>query len=389
MNQGKYVFAQLFDILPKYEFDKCVVRYQGNFKVKGFTCWLQFLLMSFGQLTNRESLRDTVNCLAAHQKKFYHLGISFAVSRSTLAEANENRNWRIFADFAQVLLLRARRLYLHDGFGLDLENAVYALDATTIDLCLSVFWWAKFRKAKAAVKLHTLLDLRGNLPIFIRITDGKTHDVNILDELVFEPLAIYLMDKGYLDFKRLFRINSASAFFVTRAKINLACQRIYSTKVDKQSGLRCDQTIKLTTYYSHKAYPAKLRRVKYFEKEQGKMYVFLTNNFEITAMQVALLYKHRWKIELFFKWIKQHLKIKVFWGESENAVKTQIWIAVRTYLMVAIAKKELKIERNLYEILQIISVSIFDKTQLNQLLNECPLQNSEIELSKQLNLFDL
>jgi len=389
MNQGKYVFAQLFDILPKYEFDKCVARYQGNFKVKGFTCWLQFLTMSFGQLTSRESLRDTVNCFAAHQKKFYHLGISFAVSRSTLAEANENRNWQIYADFAQVLLIRARRLYLHDDFGLDLENAVYALDATTIDLCLSVFWWAPFRKAKAAVKLHTLLDLRGNLPIFIRITDGKTHDVNILDELVFEPLALYLMDKGYLDFERLFRINSASAFFVTRAKINLACKRIYSTKVDKTLGLRCDQTIKLTTYYSHKAYPAKLRRVKYFDKEQGKTYVFLTNNFEITAMEVALLYKHRWKIELFFKWIKQHLKLKAFWGESENAVKTQIWIAICTYLMVAIAKKELKIERNLYEILQIISVSIFDKTQLNQLLNECPLQNLEIELSKQLNLFDL
>lgn len=389
MNQGKYVFAQIFDILPKYEFDKCVARYQGNFKVKGFTCWLQFLSMSFGQLTNRESLRDTVNCLAAHQKKFYHLGINFAVSRSTLAEANENRNWQIYADFAQVLLIKARRLYLHDNFGFDLENAVYALDATTIDLCLNVFWWAKFRKAKAAVKLHTLLDLRGNLPVFIRITDGKTHDVKILDELVFEPLAIYLMDKGYLDFARLFRINSASAFFVTRAKINLACKRIYSTKVDKTLGLKCDQTIELTTYYSHKAYPAKLRRVKYYDKEQGKTYVFLTNNFEITAMEVALLYKHRWKIELFFKWIKQHLKIKTFWGESENAVKTQIWIAVCTYLMVAIVKKELKIERNLYEILQIISVSIFDKTQLNQLLNECPLQNSEIKLSKQLNLFDL
>jgi len=389
MNQGKYVFAQLFDILPKYEFDKCVARYQGNSRVKGFTCWLQFLSMSFGQLTNRESLRDTVNCLAAHQKKFYHLGIRFAVSRSTLAEANENRNWQIYADFAQVLLIKARRLYLLDDFGLDLENAVYALDATTIDLCLSVFWWAPFRTAKAAVKLHTLLDLRGNLPIFIRITDGKTHDVNILDELVFEPLAIYLMDKGYLDFKRLFRINSASAFFVTRAKINLAGRRIYSRKVDKQSGLRCDQTIKLTTYYSRKAYPEKLRRIKYFDKEQGKTYVFLTNNFEITAMEVALLYKHRWKIELFFKWIKQHLKIKTFWGESENAVKTQIWIAVCTYLMVAIIKKELKIERNLYEILQIISVSIFDKTQLNQLLTESVLQDSEIELSKQLNLFDL
>jgi len=389
MNQGKYVFAQLFDILPKYEFDKCVARYQGNFKVKGFTCWLQFLTMSFGQLTNRESLRDTVNCLSAHQKKFYHLGINFAVSRSTLAEANENRNWLIYADFAQVLLAKARPLYLEDDFGLDIANTVYALDATTIDLCLSVFWWAKFRKAKAAVKLHTLLDLRGNLPTFIRITDGKMHDVNILDELICEPLAIYLMDKGYLDFARLYRINQAFAFFVTRAKTNLAFKRIYSKNVDKQLGLRCDQTIKLTTYYSSKAYPEKLRRVKYYDKEQGKTYVFLTNNFEISAMEVALLYKHRWKIELFFKWIKQHLKIKRFWGETENAVKTQIWIAICTYLMVAIVKKELKIERNLYEILQIISVSIFDKSQLNQLLNECQLQNLAVELSKQLNLFDL
>jgi hypothetical protein len=389
MNHGKYVFAQLFEILPKYEFDKCVARYQGNFKVKGFTCWLQFLTMSFGQLTNRESLRDTVNCLSAHEKKFYHLGINFAVSRSTLAEANESRNWRIYADFAQVLLQQARPLYLHEDFGLDLENTVYALDATTIDLCLKVFWRAKFRKAKAAVKLHTLLDLRGNLPTFIHISDGKMHDVKVLDKLLFEPLAIYLMDKGYLDFQRLLRIHSASAFFVTRAKTNLAYRRLYSQEVDKTLGLRCDQTIKLTTYKSSKAYPEKLRRVKYYDQEQAKMYVFLTNNFAITALEVALLYKHRWKIELFFKWIKQHLQIKTFWGESENAVKTQIWIAVCTYLMVAIAKKELKIERNLYEMLQIISVSIFDKTQLNQLLNERLLQNSAVKFFTQLNLFNL
>ena len=389
MNQGKYVFAQLFDILPEYEFDRSVARYQGNSRVKGFTCWIQFLAMSFGQLTNRESLRDTVNCLAAHHKKFYHLGINFKVNLSTLALANETRNWQIYADFAQVLLAKARPLYLDDEFGLEISNTVYALDATTIDLCLNVFWWACFRKAKAAVKLHTLLDLRGNLPTFISITDGKMHDVNILDELVFEPLAFYLMDKGYLDFARLYRINQASAFFVTRAKTNLAFKRIYSKKVEKEPGLRCDQTIKLTTYYSSKAYPEKLRRVKYYDKEQGKTYVFLTNNFEITAWEVALLYKHRWTIELFFKWIKQHLKIKRFWGETENAVKTQIWIAICTYLMVAIVKKELKIERNLYEILQIISVSIFDKTQLNQLLTESVLQNSENELSKQLNLFNL
>lgn len=389
MNRGKYVFAQLFDILPKYEFDKSVACYHGNFRVKGFTCWIQFLAMSFGQLTNRESLRDTVNCLAAHHRKFYHLGIKFKVNLSTLALANETRNWRIYADFAQVLLQKARLLYLHDEFGLEISNTVYALDSTTIDLCLSVFWWAPFRKAKAAVKLHTLLDLRGNLPTFIAITDGKTHDVKILDELVFEPLAIYLMDKGYLDFTRLYRINQASAFFVTRAKINLAGHRIYSKEVDKRSGLRCDQTIELTTYYSRQAYPARLRRVKYFDKEQRKTYVFLTNNFEIEALEVALLYKNRWQIELFFKWIKQHLKIKRFWGESENAVKTQIWIAICTYLMVAIIKKELKIERNLYEILQIISVSIFDKTQLNQLLTEPVSQNSVQDISKQLNLFNL
>jgi hypothetical protein len=382
MNKGKYIFSQLFDILPKYEFDKCVARYKGDYRVKGFTCWVQFLTMSFGQLTNRESLRDTVNCLSAHHQKFYHLGITCPIKRSTLAESNETRNWQIYADFAQVLLRKARLLYIDDDFGLDLENTIYALDATTIDLCLSVFWWAKFRQKKAAVKLHTLLDLRGDLPVFIQITDGKTHDVNILDELVFEPLAIYLMDKGYLDFARLFKINQASAFFVTRAKINLACKRLYSSKVEKELGLRCDQTIKLTGYKSSKAYPEKLRRVKYYDKEQGKTYVFLTNNFEITAMHVALLYKHRWKIELFFKWIKQHLKIKKFWGETENAVKTQIWIAVCTYLMVAIIKKELKIDRNLYEILQIISVSIFDKSQLKQLLNECQLQKSEAELSK-------
>lgn len=389
MNHGKYVFAQLFEILPRYEFDKCVARYEGNFKVRGFTCWIQFLTMSFGQLTGRESLRDTVNCLAAHREKLYHLGINYLVNRSTLAEANEKRNWLIYADFAEVLIVKARELYREDEFGLEISNTVYALDSTTIDLCLSVFWWAKFRRSKAAVKLHTLLDLRGNLPTFIWITDGKTHDVNILDELVFEPLAIYLIDKAYLDFARLYSINQASAFFVTRAKSNLACKRICSRKVEKELGLRCDQTIKLTIYKSRKAYPTSLRRVKFYDREQDKTYVFLTNNFEITAMQVALLYKHRWKIELFFKWIKQHLKIKIFWGESENAVKTQIWIAVCTYLMVAIAKKELKLERSLYEILQIISVSVFDKTQLNQLLSEPDLLNLKDSFSNQLILFDL
>jgi hypothetical protein len=389
MNHGKYVFSQLFEFLPKYEFDKCVARYRGNYKNKGFTCRNQFLAMSFGQLTNRESLRDTVSCLTAHQPKLYHFGFTYHVNLTTLALANETRSSQIYADLAQSLVARARKLYLNDGFGLDLPNPVYALDATTIDLCLNVFWWAHFRQTKAAVKLHTLLDLRGNLPTFIHISDGKMHDVKVLDELVFEPLAFYLMDKGYLDFQRLYRLHQAAAFFVTRAKNNLAFARINSTKVDKEVGLRCDQTIKLTTYKSRKSYPEKLRRVKYDDKEQRKTYVFLTNNFEIPAIEIALLYKYRWQIELFFKWIKQHLKIKKFWGESENAVKTQIWIAICNYLLVAIVKKELKIEKSLYEILQIISVSIVDKIQLNQLLSETESNSFQESVSKQLNLFDL
>lgn len=389
MNHGKYVFSQLFEFLPKYEFDKCVARYQGNYKNKGFTCRNQFLAMSFGQLTNRESLRDTVSCLAAHQQKLYHFGFTYQVNLSTLALANEARDWRIYSDLAQSFLARARKLYLEDDFGLDLPNTVYALDATTIDLCLSVFWWASFRKAKAAIKLHTLLDLRGNLPTFIHISDGKMHEVNILDEIVFEAFAIYLMDKGYLDFERLYRLHQGSAFFVTRAKSNLAFARISSSKVEKETGLRCDQTIKLTTYKSKKSYPKKLRRVKYYDKEQRKTYVFLTNNFEVSAVEIALLYKYRWQIEMFFKWIKQHLKIKKFWGESENAVKTQIWIAICNYLLVAIIKKELKIKKSLYEILQIISVSIVDKIQLNQLLSETESNNFKEPISKQLNLFDL
>jgi hypothetical protein len=389
MNNGKYVFTQLFEFLPKYEFDKCVARYRGDFKNKGFTCRIQFLVMSFGQLTGRESLRDTVNCLSAHESKLYHFGINYAVNLSTLALANETRDWRIFSDFAQVLLEKARQLYLDESFGLDIPNTVYALDATTLDLCLNVFWWAHFRKTKAAVKLHTLLDLRGNLPTFIHISDGKMHDVNILDELVFEAFAIYLMDKGYLDFQRLYRLHQAQAYFVTRAKTNLAFARLKSRKVDKELGLRCDQTIKLKTYKSKKCYPEKLRRIRYFDKEQGITYVFLTNNFELSAIEIAMLYKYRWQIELFFKWIKQHLKIKRFWGESENAVKTQIWIAICNYLLVAIIKKELKIEKSLNEILQIISVSMVDKSQLNQLLSETGSKVSAESVSKQLNLFDL
>jgi len=390
MNKGKYVFAQLTELLPRYEFEKCVERYDGNFKVIDFTCWIQYLSMSFGQITNRESLRDTVVCLQAHKSKLYHLGINYLVTRSTLAYANEHRNWRIYADFAQVLIRRARILYLHDSdFGLEISNTVYALDATTIDLCLSVFWWAKFRRNKAAIKLHTLLDLRGDIPTFIQITDGLTHEVNILDQIVFEQDAFYVMDRGYIDFKRLFQIASAQAFFVIRAKSNLDFTRVYSAKVDKQSGLLCDQTIRLNGFYPAINYPQHLRRVKFHDKDQDITYVFLSNNFDLKAIEIALLYKYRWKIELFFKWIKQHLKIKSFWGESENAVKTQIWIAICTYLLAAIAKKELKIDRNLYEILQILSVSAFDKTPLNQLLSHYQLQIPNTTSSNQLPLLDL
>lgn len=390
MNKGKYVFAQLVELLPKYEFDKCVERFDGNFKVIDFTCWIQFLSMSFGQITNRESLRDTVVCLQAHKSKLYHLGINHLVTRSTLAYANEHRNWRIYADFAQVLISKARILYLGDNdFGLEIGNTVYALDATTIDLCLSVFWWARFRKTKAAIKLHTLLDLRGDIPTFIQITDGLTHEVNILDQITFEPGAFYVMDRGYLDFRRLNRIASALGFFVIRAKKNLDFRRVYSAKVDKQTGLLCDQTISLTGFYPSLNYPQKLRRVKFHDKDQDKTYVFLTNNFDVKAIEIALLYKYRWKIELFFKWIKQHLKIKSFWGETENAVKTQVWIAICTYLLAAIAKKELNLNRNLYEILQILSISAFDKTPLNQLLSHYQLQISTEPFSNQLSLLDL
>lgn len=389
MNKGQYVFGQFAQVLPRYEFDKCVARYRGNHRVRGLTCWIQFLAMSFGQITHRESLRDTVTCLQAHANKLYHLGFKHPVFRSTLAEANEHRDWSIYADFAQVLIARARHLYLDDNdFRMEIEGPVYALDTTTIDLCLSVFWWAPSRQSKAAIKLHTLLDLRGAIPTFIRITDGLTHEVNILDEIKFEPSAVYIMDKAFLDFTRLYRMDLAGAFFVTRAKSNTACKRVYSRPVDKETGLRCDQTVRLKIWQAKKDYPKHLRRVKYFDKEHGQTYVFLTNNFQITAMEVALLYKHRWRIELFFKWIKQNLKIKTFWGESENAVRTQIWIAVCTYLATAILKKELAINRNLYEILQILSVSVFDKTPIKQLLDEYQLQNFNDPSANQLTLFN-
>ena len=389
MNQGKYVFAQLMSLVDPSEFRRCVKRYSGDYRVRQFSCWHQFLCLSFGQLTHRESLRDIVVCLQAHEPKLYHLGLSKGVSRSTLADANEQRDWRIYADLAQFLIQKARELYagavLED---LDLDNSVYALDSTTIDLCLEVFWWAKFRKHKAAVKLHTLFDIRCQVPCFIHITDGLCHDVNVLDILDFEKEAFYIMDRGYLDWIRLYYVHLQGAFFVTRAKKNLAFERIYSNTVDKTSGLRCDQTIRLKNYYAAQDYPDKLRRIKYYDKEQDKSFVFLTNNFEVEAIQITLLYKYRWQIELFFKWVKQHLRIKVFWGESPNAVKTQIWVAVCTYVLVAILRKTHEISISMNEILQVLSVSAFDKTPVNQLLMNPINKNNDPDSHNQLILFD-
>ena len=349
MNQGKTVFAQLMSFLSDYEFNKCVNRYKGNYRVKYFTCREQFYVMSFAQLTYRESLRDIEACLKALSGKLYHSGIKEPVPRSTLAEANETRNWRIYADFAQVLIKEARELYRTDNdFLQDIDDMAYALDSTTIDLCLELFPWAKFRKAKGAIKLHTLMDLRGSIPTFIEITDGLCHDVNILDLIITERGAIYVMDMGYIDYERLYRIHQSQGFFVTRAKTNMAFKRLYSRTVDKTKGLRCDQSIRVTGYYAKKHYPELIRRIKYYDEETDRTYVFLTNNFKYEALTVAQLYKERWKIELFFKWIKQHLRIKSFFGNSPNAVFSQIWIAICCYLLVAIVKKKINSEHSLY-----------------------------------------
>ncbi len=389
MDQGQYIFSQIMNFLPKKKFDRCVDLYGGNYRMRSFSCFDQFLCMSFAQLTYRESLRDIECCLRAMQKKLYHIGIRGNVSRSTLADANENRDWRIYCDFAQILIQEARRLYANDDFGLELKETVYALDASTIDLCLSVFPWARFRRSKAAVKLHTLLDLRGNIPSFISITDGKVHDVNILDELIPEPGSIYVMDRGYLDFKRLYQLHQNLAFFVTRRKVNTKFRRIYSAEVDKTTGLKCDQAIMLTGFYTQKSYPEKLRRVKYYDDANEKRLEFLTNNFSLPAMTIANLYKCRWQVELFFKWIKQHLRIKAFYGTSENAVKSQIWIAVSVYVLVAIIKKRLKIEQSLYTILQILSVSIFEKMPIYQALTNTFYEKEITTYYKQLSLFDI
>ena len=388
MNHGQTVFSQVMDFLPMHQFRRCVARYRGNFRVRSFTCHDQYLCMAFAQLTYRESLRDIECCLRAVDRKLYHCGFRGTVSRSTLANANESRDWRIYRDFAQSLILTARDLYVGDDFGVELQETVYALDASTIDLCLSVFPWAKFRKTKAAVKLHTLLDLRGNIPTFVDITDGKVHDVNVLDILVPEVGAIYVMDRGYLDFERLYALNQAPAFFITRSKSNTKVRRVYSRPVDKASGLRCDQSVVLTTDYSSKRYPEKLRRIRYYDDQQQRALVFLTNNFTLPALTIADLYRCRWQVELFFKWIKQHLRIKAFYGTTENAVKTQIWIAISVYVLVAIIKKRLGIDQSLYTILQILSLTLFEKTPLFQLLDVSGYNKSEACSHIQLKLFD-
>ena len=387
MNLGKLVFSQLMAHLPLTTFRRCVARYRGHFKVKSFSCLEHYLCMAFAQLTFRESLRDIEACLRAQSAKLYHMGIRSAVSRSTLADANESRDWRIYCDFAQSLIGIARRLYAEDSFGVELKNTVYALDSTTIDLCLSMFPWAPFRSTKAAVKLHTLLDLRGNIPSFIFISDGKLHDVNILDELLPEAGAFYVMDRGYIDFERLGRLHQAGSFFVTRAKSNFQASRRYSATVDRTTGLVCDQTVVLTGFYSRKGFEEPLRRIKFNDPESGKRLVFLTNNFALPAFTITQLYRLRWQVELFFKWIKQHLRIKAFFGTSENAVKSQVWIAVSVYVLVAIVKKRLDISASLYEILQILSLTMFERTPLDQLLTISAPESETLNSANQLSLF--
>ena len=388
MNRGQTIFSQVIDFLPKKKFHQCVDRYGGNRRIRSFTCYNQFLCMAFAQLAFRESLRDIECCLRAMREKLYHMGIRGKVSRSTLADANETRDWRIYSDFAQVLIHEARRLYVDDDFGLDLKEAVYALDSSTIDLCLSVFPWARFRKTKAAVKLHTLLDLRGDIPAFVWITDGKVHDVNVLDHLIPEPGAVYIMDRAYLDFQRLYQMHQSSAIFVTRSKTNTRLRRLYSQKIDKSTGVRCDQVVVTTGYYARKHYPEKLRRIKFFDAGKGRSLVFLTNQFILPAETIADLYRYRWRAEIFFKWIKQHLRIKKFFGTSENAVKTQIWIAVSAYVLVAIMKKRLQIEMTLYTILQILSISLFEKKPIYQALTETDYKEKITSPYNQLKLFE-
>jgi len=388
MYVGKLVFAQVMEFMPLSVFRRCVAKYQGNRKVRTFTCLDQFLCMAFAQITYRESLRDIEACLRSQSSKLYHMGIRGTVSRSTLADANEQRDWRIYAELAHTLIATARTLYSTEPFIEELDETVYALDSTTIDLCLSLFPWAIFRKRKGAVKLHTLLDLRGNIPTFIYISDGKLHDVNVLDFLPLEPGAFYVMDRGYVDFERLYTITQAAAFFVTRAKSNLKFRRLYSRQVDRAAGVICDQTIVLTGPISKKDYPEKLRRIKYNDPQSGKTLVFLTNNFTLPTLTIAQLYLSRWQVELFFKWIKQNLRIKTFYGTSENAVKTQIWIAISVYVLVAIMKKQLRLQESLYTILQILSVTAFERTSIIRLITERDCKTKEPPAYNQLKLFE-
>ena len=389
MNSGRLVFVQLTSYLPIKAFRRCVKRYRGNYKVQSFSCWDQFLCMAFAQLTFRESLRDIESCLRSLQGKLYSMGIRGRISRSTLADANEKRDWRIYADFAQILIHQARELYSGDEFSLELKETIYALDSTTIDLCLSVFPWAIFRKRKGAIKLHTLLDLRGSIPSFIWITYGKHHDVNILDELIPEPGSIYLMDRGYIDFGRLFTLHLVQASFIIRAKSNFQFRRLYSHPVDKSAGLKCDQTIMLSGFYASKDYPEKLRRIKFYDNQQNRTLVFLTNNFTLPALTICQLYKCRWQVEIFFKWIKQHLRIKSFYGTSENAVKTQIWIAIAVYVLAAIVKKRMDLNISLYTFLQVLSLTLFEKIDILQLFTETNYETNNSQSSNQLNLFEL
>jgi hypothetical protein len=389
MKFRRTVFSQVMDFLSIDNFRACVSRYHGDYKVKSFSCWDQFLCLSFAQLTFRESLRDIEVCLRSQESKLYHLGFRGKISRSTLADANENRDWRIFSDLAQVLIQKAKKLYVNDKFRVDLEDSVYALDSTTIDLCLSIFPWAKFRKTKGAIKLHTLLDLRGDIPEFIHISDGKLHDVNVLDILVPKPGSFYIMDRGYVDFKRLYSLKERLAFFVTRAKRGFQFKRQYSYPIDKNTGLRFDQRVILSGQSTSKDYPEPLRRIGYFDQDTKKFFIFITNNFVVPAQVICDLYKMRWKVELFFKWIKQHLKIKTFFGTSENAVKTQIWIAVCTYVIVAIMKKELHLKESLYTILQILSVTVFEKNHILQVLADDQYKEKNTDICNQLELFNL
>jgi len=388
MNSGRTVFSQLIEHTPSKEFQKCVARYRGDSHLRGFSCWDQYLAMAFAQLTYRESLRDIEACLRAVGGKLYHMGFRGRVARSTLADANETHDWRIFADFAQILIATARPLYARDPLGVDLNNSLYALDSTTIDLCLSLFPWAKFRAHKAAVKMHTMLDLHGNIPTFIRITNGKVHDVNILDEIMPEPGAFYVMDRGYIDFQRLFVFTLSSAFFVVRTKSNVLLQRRYSHALDKDTGVRSDQTVILASFESASAYPDPLRRVSYFDAETDKRLTFLTNNFALPAVTIAQIYRQRWQAELFFKWIKMHLRIKAFYGTSENAVKTQIWIAVSVYVLVAIVRKRLELEVSLYQILQILSLSLFEKVPILCALQPLNAHEELLDNANQQILFD-